>query len=285
MRVTFLVDEYLSERSEGTGFPCLGDAAQELGFNVLRSKYIPFSKNLHIEPKPLTWEQFDYLDCVVTHGTIQFCRQVEKKFGRKWRPCMYFNKNVKSYEMFAIHYGNNMLNDEYYILPLAEIERRQLKDIFIKPLSGLKDFTGQAIYNTDELEFIGKHEILAPELLCVVASIKDVKAEFRYVIVDGKVVTGSEYRWGDKLDIRIDTHPTCDDMANWVAVHEWQPDTVYVCDIALIEHSEGDTVWYTAKIIELNAFSSSGLYACNTYKIVEAVARAAEKEYYGEGMD
>ena len=50
---------------------------------------------------------------------------------------------------------------------------------------------------------------------------------------------------------------------------------MYVCDVALLPDD-------TAKVIELNAFSSSGLYACDTYKIVEAVSRAAMREYLGE---
>lgn len=276
MKAAFLVDELLSERAYETGFPSLADAAEELGYTVVRSKYIPFSKEL----ADLSGiEKLE--DCVVTHGTIEFCRQVERKYGRLWRPCMYFNKNVKSYEMFAIHYGSLLLNDDYYILPLQEIKRRKLKDVFIKPLSGLKDFTGQVFWNTEDLEYIGKFEVLDPELLCVVSPPKDIKGEFRYVIANGKVVDGSEYRWDDVLDVRIDTHPVCDALANYVAHHSWQPDTVYVCDVALLDHPEvmGTSI---AKIIELNAFSSSGLYAMNTYKIIEAVAAAAEREYNGD---
>jgi hypothetical protein len=85
-------------------------------------------------------------------------------------------------------------------------------------------------------------------------------------------VTKSQYRW-DKLDIRIDTLPECDRLAEQVAEHKWQADRVYVCDIA--QTDEGP------KIIELNAFSSSGLYACDTRAIVKGVSEAAWKEYLG----
>lgn len=50
---------------------------------------------------------------------------------------------------------------------------------------------------------------------------------------------------------------------------------MYVCDIALL----GSGI---AQVIELNAFSSSGLYACDTLKIVEAVSKAAEREHSGD---
>ena len=65
-------------------------------------------------------------------------------------------------------------------------------------------------------------------------------------------------------------------LVNKIATAEWQADRVYVCDIALLDND-------VAKVIELNAFSSSGLYACDTLKIVEAVSEEALKE--NEGID
>ena len=70
--------------------------------------------------------------------------------------------------------------------------------------------------------------------------------------------------------------PICDELAKHVAEMEWQPDRVYVLDLAYFKDKD------EPKIIELNAFSSSGLYACDTYKIVEAVSIAALKEQSGE---
>lgn len=268
--ITWLIDELLNERQYETGFPTLSEAAEEAGHVVLLTKYVPFSQEPPYIPIPEN-------SCVVTHGTIQFCKQIEKNFGRYWTPGMYFNANVKDFTKFANHMGDDLLNNDYYIIPWAEVVRRRVNGVFVKPLSGLKDFVGQVIKDHDYN--IQPQNPIDPDCLCVVASAHDILAEFRYVIADKKVITGSEYRWDNVLDVRADTHPTCDMLAEKIAEAEWQADTVYVCDIALII---GDDKYEQAKVIELNAFSSSGLYACDTRKIIEAVSRAAEKEFKGE---
>jgi hypothetical protein len=272
--VCWLVDEILTERQYETGFPDIYDVAIDLGCQVYRTKYIPFS----LEPDPNI--PFSKGSCVVTHGTVQFCRQINKKYGMDWCPGTYFNKNVKSFSLFASHFGDLMLNDDFYVIPYSEFVRRRLKygqSVFIKPDSGMKEFTGKVIHYDnfdDEINSMNQIEIVDSESLCVIATPKEIEAEFRYVIVDGKVVTGSEYRWDDVLDVRADTLPICDELAKHVAKMNWQADIAYILDIAYSEKK--------AKIIELNAFSSSGLYAGNTYKIVEAVSNAALKEYNGD---
>jgi len=272
--VCWLVDEILTERRYDCGYPTIDIAAAELGCQVYKTKYVPFST----EPD----SNIPFADgaCVVTHGTVQFCRQIDRHYGRKWCPGTYFNRNVKSFSIFASHFGELMLNNDFYIMPYAEFVRRGLnrnQSVFIKPDSGMKEFTGKVIsYHNfdDEISSMNQIEIVNPETLCVIAEPKPIEAEFRYVIADGKVITGSEYRWDNVLDVRRDTLPLCDELARHVAQMEWQADRVYVCDIAL---SRG-----VPKIVELNAFSSSGLYACNTHAIVEAVSASAIREHRGD---
>jgi hypothetical protein len=201
---------------------------------------------------------------------------------------MYFNANVKSFSKFAVHIGGDLLNSDFAILPYAEVVRRAKldgkigSDFFIKPESGMKEFTGQVVraaYLDDDFDKLSPHNLIQPDTLCIVADVQDIKAEFRYVICEKEVITGSEYRWDNILDVRRDTHPICDQMANKIAKADWQADTVYVCDVALV--ADEKTGKDAAKVIELNAFSSSGLYACDTYKIVEAVSKAALREHSG----
>lgn len=279
--VNWLFDTLLSERAYETGFPTLMEAAKELGHNVYQTKYVPFSR----EPDWGVCLQFPEKSCTVTHGTVEFCSQIERHLGKHWTPGLYFNKNVKSWSKFAPYIeSRDLLNDDYYILPYGEFVRRQYGRggfaAFIKPESGLKQFTGQVISALnwqDDLKKLSPHAAIDDDTLCVVAGPKPIKAEFRYVSCEREVVTGSEYRWDNVLDVRRDTHPLCDRLAEKIAKAEWQADTVYVCDIALV-----DIYKMEAKVVELNAFSSSGLYACDTYKIVEAVSKAAEREHSGD---
>lgn len=273
-KVHWLVDEILQERQYDCGFPTIAEAAKNLGCQVYQTKYIPFSdrpdENIPFPNGPI---------CVISHGSIQFIRQIQRWYT-EWCPGAYFVSKTESFSTFAAHYGSDMLNDEFYMLPYGEFVRRGLKEgerVFIKPNAGFKEFTGKVIawdnFN-EETNSMKQIEIVDPESLIIVAPVKDIKAEFRYVIVNGKVITGSEYRWDNTLDVRVDTLPECDDMAWKVAKHEWQPDYAYVCDIAMTESGP--------KIIELNAFSSSGLYACDTNKIVKAISDMAWKECNGD---
>lgn len=271
----WIIDEVLQERQYETGFPSLADAARQLGHNVFVTKHKPFSEHPFPEGIP-----FSQSECVITYGCIQFCKLVEKHYGRWWTPGLYFNKNVKNFSKWAPHIAHrDLLSDDYYILPYGEFERRQYNcagfSCFVKPESGLKEFVGQVIHAAefqDDLKKLQPFHAIDSDTLCVIASPKEIKAEFRYVIVNKEVITGSEYRWDDKLDVRLDTHPMCDALAKKVAYSDWQADSVYICDIALMPDD-------SAKVIELNAFSSSGLYACDTLKIVGAVSKAAEEEH------
>lgn len=276
IKVSWIVDQTISEREYDCGYPSLLNAAIEAGHHVSEAKYIPFERKIKIIKEH---KKMGIIGPIIAHGTIEFIRECKKKFPLAC-PLAYQNENVTSFEKFAVPLRDYLLNDDYLILPYKEIKLREefkRKSFFIKPLSGLKQFTGKVIVPENfehEINSLNRIERIDDDLLCVVSSSKYIESEFRYIICDGKVITGSEYRWDNKLDIRIDTLPECDKLAEIIAKHEFQADYVYVCDIAMT----GDG----PKVIELNSFSSSGLYACDTRKIIEEVSKMAIKEYNGD---
>ena len=151
------------------------------------------------------------------------------------------------------------------------------RTLFIRPNSGFKTFAGQVInlgtLDTD-IETLDKLTGVMPETLIMINHTHEIEGEFRFVIADRKVITGSEYRWDGCLDIRIDYPESCFKLAELVAQQEWQVDIVYTCDIALTKNGP--------KIIELNGFSCAGLYACDLEKVVKGVSDAALKEWRGD---
>ncbi len=263
----FFIDNLMQESRYETGIPTLAAAAVDQGHSVTISGYIPVKQGFVTEPGRHDEEPF------LVYGSVQFCKLYEKYYGRSGIPGLYFNKNVKSFVNFAVHIGTDLLNEGYILLPYKEVKRRakSLFPFFIKPESGLKEFVGQVVRSFADFDLLCPWSHIDDETICVISSPKNILGEFRYVIVNNEVITGSEYRWDDILDVRRDTLPECDKMAEKIAKAEWQADTVYVCDVAMTP--EGP------KVIELNAFSSSGLYACDTELIVYAVAKAAEHEY------
>ena len=61
-------------------------------------------------------------------------------------------------------------------------------------------------------------------------------------------------------------------MCEEVLAHGWHPDPVYVIDI--VEDNNGK-FW----LMELNSFSSAGLYACDKQAIVREVSAIATEEF------
>jgi glutathione synthase/RimK-type ligase-like ATP-grasp enzyme len=94
------------------------------------------------------------------------------------------------------------------------------------------------------------------------ASLKKIYNEYRYFVVDGKVVTGSQYKLGKRVvygetDQNIDIAQTFVDMLNK------NIDQPYVIDIALTDDGY--------KVIELNTMNCAGFYACDMQKLVTAI--------------
>lgn len=146
---------------------------------------------------------------------------------------------------------------------------------FIRPDSGFKTFAGQIVhFGTigDDIHSLETLSSVTDETMILVNIPETLLGEFRFVIADKKVVTGSEYRWDGKLDIRRDWPQECWDLATQVAQHDWQVDIAYTCDVALTENGP--------KIVELNGFSCAGLYSCDIDQVVMEVSKAATKEYY-----
>lgn len=270
MSVGWVIDEIAFARSYETGFPTMDEAARQAGHEVHLARWVRGSdRPADIPLGP---------GCVISYGSHQFVSQIKRHYGSIWTPCAYHRTDQLSYSIFSAHIGDVLLNDDFVLMPWSEIARRMplwSGPRFVKPDAVTKAFTGQVVRDTQELSSIRQIDHPTDDLLCVVATPKAIDGEFRFVIVNGEVITGSEYRWDGVLDIRSDVHPLCLDMAKEVAKRPWQADDVYVCDVALTE-IDGKSA---ARVIEMNCFSTSGLYACDTRRIVAAVSEAAKAEH------
>ena len=96
------------------------------------------------------------------------------------------------------------------------------------------------------------------------APCKEILAEYRFFVIDGEVVTGSQYKIGDQVQ---SSAAVPSDIYNYASEQaaRWQPNRAFAIDIA--QTPEGP------KIIELNSANSAGFYACDIGKIVDAVER------------
>ena len=144
---------------------------------------------------------------------------------------------------------------------------------FIRPCADDKAFTGQVFgweefsgwrdkvldlakdYSFRDITQLDKNSPV------VVAVPRKIQEEYRFVIVDGKVITGSQYGKGLYKQVT-------EDQTELIAfVQEcadcWTPARVFVVDVALCggEYS----------VIEMGNMNSAGLYRCDSQKIVMAI--------------
>lgn len=94
------------------------------------------------------------------------------------------------------------------------------------------------------------------------------------VICDRKPITASSYMLDGETNFNDPIPEQVIQTARRIGQFKWQPDVVYVADIAILEDSN-----FTPKLIEINSFSSSSLYNCDMRVIVKEVSNAAEKEH------
>jgi hypothetical protein len=142
-------------------------------------------------------------------------------------------------------------------------------DMFVKPISAWKPFTGFSCKKKDirfEVNALTQTEHVAPHELVVVFPSQKIEAEYRYWIVDSTIVTSSSYGWDDehqyhKPDGKMDKF--VEKVIQYLDINGL---TEYVIDIALVSENQ-------YKVVELNAMSTSGWYgAMDEVKLIKSIA-------------
>lgn len=230
-----------------------------------------------------SFDFFDDNDCVTVIGSLNFCRYIQK--NKRWVPGAICNFNNFKCSTYYSYFGKYLLNSDYIMMPILEIERN--KDyifnnfgidnkIFIRPNSGAKPITGQIIdkYNLEkELNiFSQKAGNDLDKIIVVISTPKNIDKEWRFVVSDKKVITGSQYIEYGEINIKKHYDPKAKELAEKIAFEKWEPDRAYTIDICKANFGE----YY---LLEINSFSSSCLYLCDLDVIIPEVSKVATKEY------
>ena len=188
-----------------------------------------------------------------------------------WSPGAFWNDDFNYYEYIKM-YGSNMLNDASLICKFEDIPE-DMGEFFIRPNMDLKAFSGTKMTKEEVIDW--KHRIIklreestfatvTPETLVVVAPLKKIMQEYRFFVVDGKVITGSRYKVGDRV---IYSEVIDQNLINYTQMIAdiWVPSQFCAIDIA---YCRGEF-----KVLEVNCATSAGMYAADVFKIVEAIER------------
>lgn len=219
--------------------------------------------------------------CVVVHGDVDLVRRVQQ--DKLWSPGVFATIPHYFCSYYYPRLAQFLLNDKYFMLPFGDLARQ--KDflfsclgknglLFVRPDSPLKLFTGQTIslHEFDkDYEFLGFNEFPS-ETIVVVSVAQNLVAEWRFIIADGIIVAGSQYKDDGKLISLPANDSGAFAFANQIVSTGYEPDPVWVLDVGLV--ADG-----SYRVVEIGGFSFAGLYACDKDAVVQAVSLTAEAIY------
>lgn len=207
---------------------------------------------------------------IVVHGSTAIIDVAEKQ---GWNPGVFRIYN-ESDTLNAI--GDHYLNSDMKVLGVSEVtdyvKQSGMEFFFAKPDRDLKSFDG-TVFDAEKFPFfierVRHYGNYDPETRICVSSIKHPEVEWRFVLVEQKVVAFSQYRVDRKLNIQSVAESHAIKFAEEIAKYA-SPNDVYVMDVCRIGN--------TYKVIEYNTFNCSGLYACNIYAIVDSINNYLENK-------
>jgi hypothetical protein len=211
---------------------------------------IPFSNEI-ISDDPV--EGTDYL----AYGSTLF---IKLGHERGWKG-VYFDYENFNYET-AVKHRTDMLNDDVILSAIDVIsflEESTADTWFIRPALDLKHFNGQVIDRKECITWLkdamqcassGSYQI-SDDLKIVLAVPKNIQAEWRWFIVNGKIVSGAMYRCRGQLVKIRELDKEVIDEAQKLA-DGWLPHRNCVMDTALVDDK--------LSVIEFNCINGSGFY-------------------------
>lgn len=237
-----------------------------MGINHSFCRAIPFSEDDIISDVDLS----SIKEPIFTYGSYTLSKIAKK---RGYQPGSFISENIGMENLIKI-YGDEMLNSDMVIDTLENINP-DMSEFFCRPMEDSKSFTAK-VYTLNEFNEFKQGIIEAgtehfstiyPHTKVLICKPKTIEQEYRFFVVDGKIITYSQYKMGNRVVYKSDV----DQSIIWYAssiVHSRtvlknHPDIAYVLDIAV---SNG-----VPKVLEVNSINSSGLYAIDTQKFIDAI--------------
>ena len=186
-----------------------------------------------------------------------FQLQFADLFFQKLRNSIFYDSQ-KFDQAFYSSLDLPLLNKDAFFLPISS-NLLTFFDIpyFIKPSKDLKNFIpgilqpGQTVQNFVEnsqysLDYIHENLLVSP--------VKNISQEFRFFIIDKTVITGSQYKYLDKV-----VYSSVIPHHVWQIAKEYallyQPHSIFTMDLAITDSG--------VYIVEYNCWNGSGLYHCD----------------------
>ena len=216
----------------------------------------------------------------VFHGSFGNAAHVDNHFD--WVPGSFCKTDRFLCSYWYDHKRQWLIHDQYTFTTVGELveNTRDIADsigatcqVFVRPYSPLKPFSGRVV-DTKNLSLRDlDHGFYYDDLTLpvVVAPIKAVGHEWRFVVVNGVIIAGSGYDASTRTAMPIELHDSVAEFAGSIAAETFAPFNVYILDVC---ECNGEF-----RLVEFNPFGGADLYACDPDAIIEAVSRWAAKRH------
>lgn len=255
----------------------LAEILKERGNRVEWCDYVPFGGG--------EYGVYPDNDCVVVHGSVNLIRRLCK--SKNWQPLAWFEQEPLRCTSYYSHWGQFILQHEYSFTTWAELLRKQEDHyyhhsedgmIFIRPNENVKQFDGVVVHIDNFRDWHKTiNDQVRPEFesLVVVAQPREIQAEWRVVICEGKAITASLYKENGKPVSQRCSDPELFEFAERVAA-VWSPLPIYVLDVARVDAPCGlRNLW----VVECGSINMAGLYNCDLDLVVDSMSALALKTW------
>lgn len=223
-------------------------------------KFRPFGGDLNVKTKRKDIWFF---------GSVSATRSIEQM---AWNPGSLYNDS-HDFEAYGYKYGKHMLNSDAIIINAFDPLPDSLPFLFFaRPTKDTKMFSGQVftreawnqwMEDANEASTTGHIEweskiLVAPEKY-------PIQQEIRCWIVDGEVVTISQYKIGNRVNmLNMDNNEEAIIFAKDIC-KIYCPAKAFVLDICLYEDEY--------KVVEINCVNCSGFYDADMSKLIQALEK------------
>ena len=188
--------------------------------------------------------------------------------ARGWTPGSFLNDNFR-FEVWGERYRHLLLNEDAALFRIGDIPA-SYAEFFIRAPDDSKSIPGRT---WKWGEFAAWREALAADenrkpsapssgTVVVVASAKSILYERRYFVIDGEVISSSQYKAGGRPDFSAYPDEAADCFVERAAA-EFSPARAFVLDVA---GTPGGL-----RIVEINCINSAAFYSCDVPKLVAAI--------------
>lgn len=221
---------------------------------IVETKYIPIDNNFDMDelPELIVPENTK----IFVFGAVKLAHICSEK---NWYPGSRLNKN-HDFEVYSEYYKDNLLNYDSKIMKASEEIIWDTEDKFIRPTKDTKSFNGKVYNKHSWANIIEKSEARVLENTIIqVSSVKYIYKEIRFWVINGKIITGSQYILGK--DVIYDSFYE-EEALNFAQnmVDVYQIADAFVIDVCLTENG-----W---KIVECNCINCAGFYLSDVQKMI-----------------